>query len=194
MNRIVAPLFIIGILAITFFTGFLTRDKLTTPKAPETKTEIQDKPVLDPAHKPIEKQENKLVDGEYVVDRVLDGDTIDLANGIRIRYEGIDAPEKNESYGLEALEDNQKLVNGKKIRFEVADNRTDGFGRTLAYVWSDNVFVNERLVEDGYARVHIQFPTRPPKYLKQLQAAEATAKEDGWGMWVEEKMKRLQPK
>lgn len=64
----------------------------------------------DPAHKPIEKQENKLTDGEYIVARVLDGDTIDLTNGVRIRYEGIDAPEKTESYGLDGLADNQKLM------------------------------------------------------------------------------------
>lgn len=191
MNRIVATLFIVGILAITFFTGFLTRDKLTAPKSPEAKIEVQDKLVADPAQKPIEKQQNKLTDGEYVVDRVLDGDTIDLTNGARIRYEGINAPEKNESYGLEALEDNQKLVNGRRVRLEVADNWMDGFGRTLAYVWSDNVFVNERLVEDGYARVYIHFPTRPPKYLKQLQEAETRARQDGWGMWVEEKVKDL---
>lgn len=191
MNKIAATIFVIGILTVTFFTGFLLRDHLPQPKTSQKETAAQDK---QQGHDLGSKRANELVDGEYTVDNVLDGDTIDLANGIRIRYEGIDAPEKNESYGLEALEDNQKLVNGRKIRVEVADNRTDGFGRTLAYVWVDNVFVNERLVEDGYARVHVQFPTRPPKYLKQLQAAETTAKEDGWGMWVEEKMKRLQLK
>jgi micrococcal nuclease len=187
---LVATLFVTGILAITFFMGFLTRDKLTSPKTLETKVVVQDLPTPDPAHKPIEKQENKLTDGEYIVARVLDGDTIDLTNGVRIRYEGIDAPEKTESYGLDGLADNQKLVNGKKIRVEVSDQKTDTFGRTLAYVWSDNVFVNERLVEDGYARVYVYAPTRPPKYLKQLQEAEARAKQDGWGMWIEEKIKK----
>lgn len=191
MNRIVATLFVIGILVITFFTGFLTRDKLTAPKTSGAKVEILNKPLLDPDHKPVEKQENKLADGEYVVDRVLDGDTIDLTNGIRLRYEGIDAPEKTESYGLDALADNQKLVNGKKIRVETSDQKTDAFGRTLGYVWVDSIFVNERLVEDGYARVYIHFPTRPPKYLKQLQEAETRARQDGWGMWIEEKIKKL---
>lgn len=191
MNRAIVTVFAIGVLVATFFTGFLFRDKLSPIKSSdkETITEIAKNKDL-----PIGRRENELTNGEYMVTRVLDGDTIDLENGTRIRYEGIDAPEKIESYGLDALSDNQKLVDGKKVWIEVADERTDAFGRTLAYVWSDNVFVNERLVEDGYARVNIQFPTRPPKYLKQLQEAETRARQDGWGMWIEEKMKRLQLK
>lgn len=193
MNRIVATVFLTGILAITFFMGFLTRDKLVIVKS-ETKAATQTAELvtpINPTHKPLEKEDNSLIDGDYVVERVIDGDTIDLTNGVRIRYEGIDAPEKTASYGLDALADNQKLVNGKRVKVEVSGDRTDAFGRTLGYVWSDNIFINERLVEDGYAKVYIYSPTRPPKYLEQLQEAETRAKQDGWGMWVEEKVKDL---
>ena len=54
--------------------------------------------------------------------RVVDGDTIILNNGKRLRYIGVNTPEiKNcqkciESYGTQAAAFNKKLITGKKLR------------------------------------------------------------------------------
>lgn len=133
---------------------------------------------------PISTPPVEFSNGVYHVTRVLDGDTIDLTNGTRIRYEGIDAPEKNAADGLSAWEDNKRLVEDKDIRIEVAASKKDNFDRILAYVWVDDVFVNQRLIEDGHAKVYVYFKTMPPKYLSQFQAAENSAKQNGWGMWA----------
>ena len=63
------------------------------------------------------------------VKRVIDGDTIELANGQIVRYVGITAPETGEPFEEEATEENKKLVEGKKITLEYdSDNyRSDKF-------------------------------------------------------------------
>ncbi len=50
------------------------------------------------------------------VARVIDGDTIELANGDRVRYIGIDTPERGESFFGAATRLNRGLVEGKNVR------------------------------------------------------------------------------
>ena len=84
-----------------------------------------------------------------------------------------------------ATELNAILVDGREVRLEYDEERTDRFGRTLAYVyvtvWDVEVFVNEYLVKVGYAKV----ATYPPnvKYRDQFIAAEWKAKEKKLGVW-----------
>ena len=47
------------------------------------------------------------------VKRVIDGDTIELANGQIVRYVGVNAPNNGEPFEEEATEANAKLVSGK---------------------------------------------------------------------------------
>jgi micrococcal nuclease len=82
---------------------------------------------------------------------VNDGDTIVLANGWRVRYIGIDAPEidyenhKSEPYGDKALSFNKKLVLSQKIGLEFDKDRHDRYGRLLAYIFlADHSFVNSQ--------------------------------------------------
>jgi len=101
----------------------------------------------------------------YQVERVIDGDTIKLSNGERVRYIGIDTPERGgKSSGEEAYYANKRLVDGKKVRLEFDVQKRDDYRRLLAYVYIDDIFVNAWLVENGYARV----ATFPPnvKYEK----------------------------
>lgn len=95
----------------------------------------------------------QLTEGEYLVTRVLDGDTIEIEGGYRVRYESIDTPELSEQYGTQAYEDNKNLVDGKKVRLEFTEEKLDLYGRVLAYIWIDSLLVNERLVADGLAKV-----------------------------------------
>jgi micrococcal nuclease len=59
----------------------------------------------------------------------------------------------------------------------------DDFGQLLAYVWAGDVFVNERLILDGYARAH----DYPPNLSRRVQLWEATdrARAAGVRIWAE---------
>jgi len=63
-----------------------------------------------------------------------------------------------EYYGKEATEANKRLVDGKDVELEFDVQRWDRYGRLLAYVYVDDVMMNEKLVQEGFARVS----TYPP--------------------------------
>ncbi|MDI6840059.1 MAG: thermonuclease family protein [bacterium] len=124
------------------------------------------------------------------VERVIDGDTILLSNGERVRYIGIDAPETVhpikgvEYYGIEATEANRRLVENKSVKLEFDVQKRDKYGRLLAYVYVDTVFVNAKLVSQGYAKVS----TYPPnvKYQELFLRLQQEAREAGRGLWTKE--------
>lgn len=119
-----------------------------------------------------------------LVIQVIDGDTIVIEGGYRVRYIGIDTPEihpQREAYGMEALEANQELVEGKIVRLERDVSQTDN-GRLLRYVWVDGIFVNAELVRLGLAEAKAY----PPDIKRQedLEQLETEAREEGRGMWA----------
>lgn len=123
-----------------------------------------------------------------VVQRVVDGDTVVLTTGERVRYIGVDTPEMHhpkrpvEAYAREAKEFNRKLVEGKNIRLEFDLDRFDKYGRLLAYVYlRDGTFVNAELLAQGYA----QLLTIPPnvKYTELFVQYQREAREAGRGLW-----------
>ncbi|MCD6156606.1 MAG: thermonuclease family protein [Candidatus Atribacteria bacterium] len=124
---------------------------------------------------------------EYIVEEVIDGDTIKLKSGERVRYIGIDTPElkgkdgKPEFYAWEAKEANRKLVEGKKVKLEFDVEKRDRYGRLLAYVYVDGLMVNEWLVANGYARA-VVFPPNV-KYEEHFRRLEDEAQELGLGIW-----------
>jgi len=126
-------------------------------------------------------------DDLYLVSRVIDGDTIKLANGERVRYIGIDTPETKhpkkpvQYFGKEAYEANKKLVEGKKVKLEFDVQKRDKYGRLLAYVYVDKIHVNAWLVENGYAYA----VTYPPnvKYQELFLGLQKAARKDNRGLW-----------
>jgi micrococcal nuclease len=116
--------------------------------------------------------------------RVIDGDTIEVEGGARVRYIGIDAPEvypQTEYYGPEAWTRNRELMEGKTVTLEKDVSETDVYGRLLRYVWVDGVFVNGELVRLGYARA-ISYPP-DTKYQERLAQLEEEAREARRGLW-----------
>lgn len=92
---------------------------------------------------------------------VIDGDTIDvLLNGqeVRVRYVGINTPERDEACYGDATQANRDLVDGKTVTLVTDTSDTDRFGRLLRYIYADGVFVNEALVRDGYAEAVLYQP------------------------------------
>jgi micrococcal nuclease len=121
---------------------------------------------------------------EYVtVAKVIDGDTVELTDGRRVRYEQINAPETNEEFGSGARELNDTLVYGKSVRLEAGSETLDIYGRTLGFVWlADGRMVNELMVAEGYAQV-VAYYGRKSKYYDILKSAQEEAKEESRGMW-----------
>jgi len=123
------------------------------------------------------------------VARVIDGDTSELESGERVCYIGIDTPETKhpskpvEYYGKEADSANRALVEDKEVRLEFDVQERDKYGRLLAYVYVDDIFVNAWLVENGYAQVM----TIPPnvRYAERFLELQQKAREEEKGLWGE---------
>ena len=128
------------------------------------------------------------------VTEVVDGDTIwvRMADGSaeKVRYIGIDAPElphdgrPGEYLGEEARAHNAALLGSGPLSLETDVERRDEFGRLLAYVWAGDVFVNERMVLDGYAWAHNYAPNLA--WQDRLWAAHDRARAAGVGIWAGE--------
>ncbi len=120
------------------------------------------------------------------VSRVIDGDTIELETGERIRYLNVDTPEstggKDDCYGTEAAAFNAMLVGGRDVRLRYDVECTDRYDRLLAFVEVDNIQVNMRLVEQGYACVLI-IPPNGQDTRDAFEDAEYEARQLGRGMW-----------
>ena len=117
-----------------------------------------------------------------------DGDTIVVAGGERVRYLGINTPEvahkdePGEPFGDEAKDFNKKLVQGRWINLELAEQQRDHYGRLLAYVFlADGTFVNGELVRQGYAHLLRKQPKL--HYWERLLALQRQALKEKKGMW-----------
>jgi len=117
----------------------------------------------------------------FTVARVIDGDTCVLENEERVRYLGINAPEEGDPYFEEATQANSDLVTGKVVRLEPQDPSRDKEDRLLAYVFVNDVFVNEELVRQGYA--HVQRPPRA-EYRNKLLTAQRAAWQEALRIWA----------
>ena len=123
-----------------------------------------------------------------VVERAVDGDTVVLSGGERVRYIGVDTPELHhprkpvQAYAREAMEFNRRLVEGKKVRLEFDVDRRDKYHRLLAYVFlEDGTFVNAELLKQGYA----QLLTIPPnvRYVDLFTGLQRQARDAKRGLW-----------
>jgi endonuclease YncB( thermonuclease family) len=136
----------------------------------------------DPA---IPKQIPDFFTGQVV--RVADGDTFtvifrsgDLTTEVRIRMNGIDAPEKDQPFGQKSKQALSGYIFGKNVDIIVRD--TDRYGRTIADVFYEGdrgVSINERMVMDGWAW-HYKYYSDDPA----LASHETTARQQRKGLWA----------
>lgn len=130
---------------------------------------------------------NKSEIGAVKVIRVIDGDTIEIEGGERVRYIGIDTPETLDPrkpvqcFGAEASNKNKELVEGKMARLEKDIMDRDKYNRLLRYVWVDGVLINYELVKQGFAYSY----SYPPdvKYQDQFINAQQEAMKLKRGLW-----------
>ena len=132
-------------------------------------------------------------DAQHVVSVVYDGDTIRLEDGTRVRLIGVDAPEVGsvyrapEEFGEESKAYLTSLLLGRKVHIAVGDPPRDVYGRTLAYVYLDDVLVNGRIIREGWARAYRVF-RHPMRDL--FIAYEREARSRGLGMWRDSPVSR----
>lgn len=134
---------------------------------------------------------------EYAyVKRVIDGDTVVLADETRVRLIGIDAPEienrdyahRGEPYGEESKQLLKKWVEGKSVDLRDGPEKEDRYHRRLAYLYlQDQALVNLQLVEAGAAEAYRKFP-HPLQ--NDFFAAEKRAQDQKLGLWSIQKKQR----
>jgi endonuclease YncB( thermonuclease family) len=122
---------------------------------------------------------------QATVVQVIDGDTIEVdidGSLYRVRYIGVDTPERGQ-YGYdEATYINSLLVSGTTVELEKDVSETDKYGRLLRYVWTEDGMVNAILVANGYAQV----ASYPPdvKYQSEFIELQRQAERAGLGLWA----------
>ena len=120
------------------------------------------------------------------VAHVVDGDTVELEDGTRLRYLLVDAPELSGGEaacgGAEARALNLALVEGRTLDLAYESQCHDRYGRLLAHAAVDGRDVAALLVERGAACV-FHLPPGGEARLPQLQALEAAARAAHRGVW-----------
>jgi micrococcal nuclease len=138
---------------------------------------------------------------DILVTRVIDGDTLKLKNGERVRLIGIDTPEMHESdklyrdaqrtkqdiktiqgLGRRSYKFTKNLVEGKRVRLEFDVEKRDKYDRLLAYVYlKDGTFVNAEIVKQGYASLMTFAPN--VKYADLFSKLYQEARQNRRGLW-----------
>lgn len=117
-----------------------------------------------------------------IVDYIVDGDTVELRGGERVRLIGINTPEMGQSYSAEAKNKLKELIEGKEVVLEKDITDRDQYARLLRYIWLGDTLINLEMVRLGYANSY----SYPPdiKYQDQIVAAEREAREKEIGLWA----------
>lgn len=137
------------------------------------------------------------------VQKVLSGQTLEVFNPAqqptviwRVRLIGIEAPDmKQQPWGVLAKNRLEKLLmakNGQQVIFlEPDQQQQDTYKRWLAYVWRNDVLINEQLVKEGYVLAAPRAPNK--KYDERLKRAQEYARLMGYGIWNPDQPMRLTP-
>ncbi len=116
---------------------------------------------------------------------VSDGDTLSvLRNGraVKIRIAGIDAPEKNQPWGMQSKKALSEAVFKRTVRIET--RKKDRYGRTLGRVLLDGHDIGLRQIEQGLAWHYRQYSRDQPGHeARDYAAAEKRARTRRAGLW-----------
>jgi micrococcal nuclease len=115
------------------------------------------------------------------VARVLDGDTVVLESGERVRYLGINTPEAGQPFAAEATARNAALVRGRAVTLETDTEVRDQYGRLLAFVHVGGISVSATLIREGLA--HVLFIPPNGKHAEALLALQREAQTARRGIW-----------
>ncbi|MDP3724697.1 MAG: thermonuclease family protein [bacterium] len=180
MRRFLLFALFLSLTLLAFFLGRLTIHRQPSPIQTTTNAVASPHPSLTSSSSLNVSFEPSLQ--TTVVRRVIDGDTVELEGGGRVRLIGIDTPEVGDCYATEATLYLRSLIEGKSVALEKDVSETDRYHRLLRYIWIDDVFVNEQLVQGGFAHSS----TFPPdvKYQQRFIEAERQSRGAKEGLWL----------
>ncbi len=146
-------------------------------------------------------QPSDRVNGElWIINRVVSGQTVEASvvnnpnmTVQRIRLLGLSAPLKEQSpWGDRARQRLSDLIKEQKVILEFDVKQKDNSDRLLAYIWKDNLLVNQYLVSEGLA---IADPYPPnSKYDARISRAQSKARLQELGIWDTQNPLRLSPR
>jgi micrococcal nuclease len=148
-----------------------------------------------------EKAQQELADTfgleEVLVSRVVDGDTVELKDGRKVRFIGVNTPEsttRTEEYGKEASNYTTEKLEGKTVWLQKDVSETDRYNRSLRLVWLEipkddmdeeeirTKMFNADLVLNGYAEPSTYNPD--VKYSEYFMKFARKARENETGLWA----------
>jgi endonuclease YncB( thermonuclease family) len=122
--------------------------------------------------------------------RVLDGDTVSVLTPqkeqLRVRLAEIDAPEKNQPFGMKAKKMLSDLIFAKDVSVLKID--TDRYGRTVGRIYQGHTDVNLEMVKAGGAWAYTKYQTDPA-----FRPAEDAARAGKLGLWALQEDQRMPP-
>jgi micrococcal nuclease len=71
---------------------------------------------------------------------------------------------------------------GKGVLLQFDFERYDRYGRTLAYVFRDDILLNEEIIRQGFSRAQLQY-NYSARMKKRFQHAEEEARNAQRGIW-----------
>ena len=110
------------------------------------------------------------------IERVLDGDTVELEDGRKVRLANINTPEKKLAYSDLAK---NYLIEFTDESVELEDLGADKYGRTLGRLYFNNKYINLEIVERGFAHSYLVFDGEEREFSK----AEEKARDGKIGIW-----------
>jgi len=125
---------------------------------------------------------------KHQVKRVTDGDTITLDNGDKIRFCGIDAPEKAQPLGAESKANLQKLIDAAGGTVLVMEGERDRYGRIVGEVFTkvsgseEEKYLNGEQVRSGLAYHYKQYSNSCVNR-DVIETSEERAKAEKKGVW-----------
>jgi len=148
-----------------------------------------------------EQEQQELADTfgleEVLVSRVVDGDTVELKDGRKVRLIGVNTPEsttRTEEYGKEASNYTTEKLEGKTVWLQKDVSETDRYNRFLRLIWLEipkddmneeeirTKMFNADLVLSGYAEPSTYNPD--VKYSEYFVKFAREARENGTGLWA----------
>jgi len=178
LRKIIVAGLVASALGAVFAIGFLWGNKtkeFPVPGLPFSET------LLEPETFNVERGTLHLEHETLIVSRVIDGDTVELSSGERVRIIGIDAPEHDECFFEESKTMLEQLVLGKDVRAQQETNDRDRYGRLLRHLYVGDTFIDLTLVEEGFAAAYPYPPDTA--YAAEFSDAETQAKAHGRGLW-----------
>ncbi len=159
-----------------------TVEKAATPEDPygalgkELEQAPLPTPKVEPANAPVDAGE------PVTVKRVIDGDTVVLNDGRKLRLVGMNTPERKRPLYKEATEALRKLVEGKQLTLRYDVERIDHYRRSLGYLYSGDLFVNGEIVRQGLAYCYTWKPNVEQR--DELLVLQKEARAANRGLWA----------